>query len=94
LIPERHPAALEPDGRFPVRLLYHGRPLEGALVAALSQDGGPPRHARTDRAGRVVLTLAPGIWLLKTVHMVAAPAGSGADWESIWASLTFKASRG
>jgi hypothetical protein len=33
------------------------------------------------------------VWLVKAVHMVPAPAGSGADWESIWASLTFKASR-
>jgi len=38
-----------------------------------------------------VLDLAAGrIWLVKTVHMVPAPADSGADWESLWASLTFE----
>jgi hypothetical protein len=93
LLPERHPSALPADGRMPVQLLYRGVPLEGALVSALSQDGRPPRQARTDRHGRVTLPLDTGVWLIKAVHMVPAPAGSGADWESIWASLTFKASR-
>jgi hypothetical protein len=92
LVPERHPAAL-PDGKLPVRLLYRGQPLEGTLVVALSQDNRPPQQARTDRHGRVTLRLDAGVWLVKAVHMVPAPAGSGADWESIWASLTFKASR-
>ena len=32
----------------------------------------------------------PGAWLVKSVHMVPAPAKSGADWESLWASLTFE----
>ena len=32
----------------------------------------------------------PGVWLVKAVHMVPAPAASGADWESLWASLTFE----
>lgn len=38
-----------------------------------------------------VLDLAAGrTWLVKAVHMLPAPAGSGADWESLWASLTFE----
>jgi hypothetical protein len=60
-------------------------------VAALSK-GQPSRQvaARTDAQGRVRLPLGgSGVWLVKAVHMIAAPAGSGADWESFWASLTF-----
>ena len=94
LIPERHPAALPADGRMPLRLLYQGAPLEGALVTALSQANKPPLQARTDRNGRVVFALNSGVWLIKAVHMVPAAAASGADWESVWASLTFKASTG
>ena len=46
---------------------------------------------RTDSQGRVSFPLQrAGMWLIKAVHMMAAPAGSGADWESIWASLTFE----
>lgn len=93
LVPERHPAALPPDGRMPVRLLYNGAALEGALVKAISQDRKTSCEARTDRDGRVVLPLDNGVWMIKAVHMIPAPAGSGADWESIWASLTFKATK-
>jgi hypothetical protein len=31
-----------------------------------------------------------GIWLIKAVQMERAAAGSGADWESVWTSLTFR----
>lgn len=92
LVPERHPASLPADGRMPVRLLYQGKPLEGALVTALSQANKPSRQARTDRDGRVVFPLESGVWMIKAVHMVPAPAGSNADWESVWSSLTFKVS--
>lgn len=91
LVPERHPFALPPNGRLPLRLLYRNAPLEGALVMALSPDGKPPRQARTDRQGRVILPLQDGVWLIKAVHMVPATPATGADWESIWTSLTFKA---
>lgn len=94
LVPERHPASLSADRRMPLRLLYQGKPLEGAMVMALSQANKPSLHARTDRNGRVVFPLDSGVWMIKAVHMVAAPPASGADWESIWSSLTFKASTG
>jgi uncharacterized GH25 family protein len=72
-------------------LLYHGAPLAGAKVAALPKDQ-PSRQiaARTDAQGRVRLVLdRPGVWLVKAVHMIPAPPGTGAEWESFWASLTF-----
>ena len=47
--------------------------------------------ARSDSDGRVRLRLSgAGMWLIKAVHMVPAPQGSGADWSSDWASLTFE----
>jgi uncharacterized GH25 family protein len=77
---------------LPVRLTYGGAPLSGALVVALSRDApGSRLSARTDGEGRVSLVLTrSGAWLVKAVHMVPAPAESGADWESLWASLTFE----
>lgn len=32
----------------------------------------------------------PGAWLFTTIHMIPAPEGLDADWESFWASLTFE----
>jgi hypothetical protein len=37
-----------------------------------------------------LLLARAGAWLVKTVHMVPAPTDTGADWESLWASLTFE----
>lgn len=97
LVPDTHPSALPADGRMGFQLLYAGKPLEGAMVVAIPQASagraaGQRRKARTSRDGRVLLSLAEGPWTVKAVHMVAAREGSGADWESIWASLTFNAS--
>lgn len=92
LVPEASPAALPAGGELPVILLYRGEPLAGALVVAIRKDQPMAKvSARTGKDGRVRLRLdGPGDWLIKAVHMIPAPAKSGADWESFWASLTFR----
>lgn len=84
LVPESNPA---PGKTLPVRLEFEGRPLRGALVVAMHADDPSQRiERRTDARGRVDLPLVrSGKWLVKSVHVVRAPAG----WESLWASLTF-----
>ena len=92
LVPEASPAALPAGGELPVILLYQGKPLAGALVVAIPRDEPKARvTARTGTDGRVRLRLdRRGDWLIKAVHMIPAPAESGADWESFWAPLTFR----
>ena len=91
LVPEANPYR-GGGGPTAVRLLFRDQPLEGALVVSLPKDAPEKKlEARSDASGRVVLELGAGrTWLVKAVHMVEAPAGSGADWESLWASLTFE----
>lgn len=91
LVAELDPYAIATGQSLPVRLTYQDRPLAGALVVAInSLDPSRKQSARTDSDGRVQLSLrAGGMWLIKAVHMVPAPAGAGADWASYWASLTF-----
>lgn len=91
LVAERDPATLAPGETLPVRLLYQGRQLPGALVMAVPlSDPAKVESARSDRDGRVRFALAaPGPWLVKAVHMVRWRADERADWESLWASLTF-----
>lgn len=91
LVAEKNPYTLAGGGELPVRLLYEGKPLAGALVVALPKDRqAAPVSARSDSKGRVRLQLDhPGFWLVKAVHMIPAPRETGADWESFWASLTF-----
>ena len=92
LVAERNPYALRAGEDLPVRLMYETRPLAGALVVAMNRMYPSERRAaRSDHDGRVRFRLRPGgMWLVKAVHMVPAPAGTDAEWESFWASLTFE----
>lgn len=91
LIPKVNPYDLR--GRpLALRLLFQKKPLAGALIVAMNAEDPAVRlTARTDRKGEVSLTLTtPGMWLIKAVHMIPAAPASGAEWESLWASLTFE----
>lgn len=94
IVPEEDPTRPAGPGgaERPFRLLHRGAPLAGAVVVAIPADRAGERvAARSDGEGRVRLRLSgAGPWLVKSVHMVPARAGSGADWESAWASLTFE----
>lgn len=74
------------------RVLYNGKPLAGALVEALWRDDPSIRLAmRSDAQGGFIFALPrPGVWLVKSVHMVRAGFFASDDWESLWASLTFE----
>jgi Domain of unknown function (DUF4198) len=73
-------------------LLYDGRPLAGALLKAMRLGGREGEQAaRSDAAGRVTFRIdAPGAWRVSAVHMTRPPAGVDAEWDSLWASLTFE----
>jgi uncharacterized GH25 family protein len=91
IVPDQDPTRrLAPFGG---RVLYAGRPLEGALVVAILRSDPSVRiETRSDARGAFSFPLSrPGVWLVKSVHMVAASWFSSADWESLWASLTFEA---
>ena len=74
------------------RLLYDGKPLAGALVTATrpgTADGD--LKVSTDADGRANFRLhGAGMWRIATVHMIEAPRNVAAEWESLWASLTFE----
>lgn len=91
LVADKNPYALSIGEKLPVRLLYQGKPLAGALVAAVNRNDVAGRTAtRTNQDGKAVLTLdRKGLWMIRAVHMVRPDAGVEADWESLWASLTF-----
>ncbi|HVQ16110.1 MAG TPA: DUF4198 domain-containing protein, partial [Vicinamibacterales bacterium] len=82
LVAERNPYLLRAGEDLPVRLTYEDRPLAGALVVAINRrHPSEKQSARTDRDGRVRFNLPPGgMWLIKAVHMVPAPAGARAEW--------------
>ena len=102
IVPLDDPASARP---LRVRVLDHGRPLAGALVrgwtrplaahsapiAAADRDSVPPAlSARTGRDGVATLDLPrAGEWMLSCVDMTPSEDTQEADWQSLWASLTF-----
>jgi uncharacterized GH25 family protein len=92
LVPREDPRKVPAGGTLPVVLRFEGKPVEGALVIAMERDAPAEKvRARTDARGEVNLRLPrKGVWLVKAVHMIPAPSGVDADWESLWASLTFE----
>lgn len=80
------------DGQATFQLLHQGQPLAGALLKAMwLGEADTERAARTDTAGRASFRLdRPGPWRISAVHMTRPPAGVDAEWDSLWASLTFE----
>jgi hypothetical protein len=77
---------------FRGRVLYRGAPLTGVLVVAMLQSDPSVRMTmRSDAQGAFSFLLPrPGVWLIKATHMIRASFFSGAEWDSLWASLTFE----
>ena len=94
LVAERNPYTMDAGQDLPIRLTYENRPLAGALVVAINRAHPAQKlTARSGKDGRVRFRLPRGgVWLIKAVHMVEAPAGANAEWASYWASLTFELS--
>lgn len=93
LVAEKNPYRGERG--MPVRLVYQGKPLEGALVVAFNRQTPLDKlKLHTDKDGRAVFQLnKPGVWLITSVHMIPTSLLSRGDWESFWASLTFELPR-
>lgn len=96
LVPEQNPYRLAADKALTVRVLRGGRSAFGAAVQVWQRhpSGLPTTHytTRANQSGRVLLRLSgPGPYLLATVDMRPAPLSlrERADWQSVWASLTF-----
>ena len=61
------------------------------MVAINKRNPSEKMAVRSDRNGCAKFQLrSDGMWLIKAVHMIQAPAGSNAEWMSYWASLTFE----
>ena len=92
IVPEANPYELPRSTHLPVRVIYAGRPLPGALVKLtdLSHDASPFETHVTDREGRATFTLPDsGMWLLNVIWTKALPPSEETDFETIFSSLSF-----
>jgi uncharacterized GH25 family protein len=92
IVPEVSPYAEPRPAMLPIRVLYRGQRLAGALVkfTNLENDAEPFATQLTDSAGRATFTMpAGGSWLLNVVWTRPLPESAAADFETLFASLTF-----
>ncbi len=77
--------------QFAVKLLFRGQPLRDALVVAFTKQAPMKKQRmRSNDEGLAVFDIsAPGLWIIKSVHMEEFKMKE-ADWISYWASLTFE----
>jgi uncharacterized GH25 family protein len=96
LIPEHDPYAMKEGSALGVKLLFRGAPLKDALIVAINRrNPGKPVRVWTDANGRAKLPLdRDGAWLVKAVHLLPAADRSRADYDSLWASLSFEIGEG
>jgi uncharacterized GH25 family protein len=92
IVPEQSPYAEPQSDSLPVRVLYEGRPLSGALVKLtnLEHDTVTFEMHLTDRNGHTSFTLPrSGTWLLNVIWTKPLPGSRDTDFETIFSSLSF-----
>ncbi len=89
-IPQQDPFLLKAGESLSVQVRLDGHPLAGVRVAAIAEDG-MTLESQTDAEGRAEIRLdRAGRWIFKAVHMSPVTDDPTVDWESLWASLTFR----
>jgi uncharacterized GH25 family protein len=92
IVPEVSPYAQPRQGSLPVRVIYEGRPLAGALIKLtnLAHDAAPLETHLTDQAGRASFTMpGTGTWLLNVIWTKVLPSSRETDFETVFSSLSF-----
>ncbi len=103
-VPLNDPSALRRGDTLRLRLLMSGQPVPLAKMhagfadaASRLRDTAAARRAsrrdltlHTDSSGNVALVAtSDGVWNIRTLQIVPAPSGSGADWDVHWATFVF-----
>lgn len=92
IVPELDPYAEPRPASLPVRVIYEGRPLAGALVKLtdLDHDDSPFATRLTDQNGRASFTMPQaGNWMLNVIWTKPLPSSSETDFETVFSSLSF-----
>jgi uncharacterized GH25 family protein len=92
IVPEQNPYAVPQPATLPVRVIFEGQPLPGALVKLtnLEHDEAPFEMHLTDREGRARFAMpTQGAWLLNVIWTKVLPATRETDFETVFSSLSF-----
>jgi uncharacterized GH25 family protein len=95
IVPLKDPAKLKPGEPLEVQVLFRGKPLADAQVAAAYAGAEMKGHefpvvTRTDAEGKAALKLdRGGLWYARLIHMVPAQDDPDYQWRSFFSTMTF-----
>lgn len=95
-VPLSDPGALREKSGFRIRIDFLGKPLANARIHAgraptSGQKPTPDRELISSEAGVVTVPGGtPGLWNVRTIHVVPSPAGADANWDVHWASFVWR----
>jgi hypothetical protein len=92
IVPEEDPYRVPHSPTLPVRVIYEGHPLAGALVKLtnLENDASPFETHLTNHDGRATFTMPDsGTWLLNVIWTKPLPRSQETDFETVFSSLSF-----
>ena len=92
IVPEVNPYSEPRSAALPIRVIYEGKPLAGALVKLtnLEHDETPLEMHLTDSNGRASFAMPrSGTWLLNVIWTKVLPRTRETDFETVFSSLSF-----
>ena len=94
IIPQMNPSDLKSDEKFPVKVLFDGKPLKNLRVSSGAENLGGGKyaaHSLTDENGLAKISVSgAGLWFVRTHFIRPHFDKDEFDWESFWASVTFR----
>lgn len=96
IVPERDPASIKVGEELAVQVLFKGKPLADAQIAALYANAKMVGHAypnttRTDANGKARIKIdRAGWWYVRLIHMEPAQNDPEIDWRSYFGTMSFE----
>jgi len=89
-----YPLTLQMSEKLPVKVLFEGKPAANLRVSTGGEklnNGKYLAHTRTDENGLAAVEISgAGLWFVRTHFIRPHADANNFDWESFWASLTFR----
>jgi len=94
IIPQANPSTVQTGEKLAVKILFEGNSISGLRVSSGCKnlnDGKYAAHTRTDDDGFATVEISgKGLWFVRTHFIRPHTDANSFDWESFWASLTFR----